>query len=121
MNPHSLIIENQLSDPPQVGPGATVLIFDVRGSNRQGYHPNPLVAPPLTENPFPPVNVHAGNANYLGNFKLTKFDGLSRSWKQWDKSFVRFLAIHQLDHVIEESFLAALPLSPQDFNSNKMV
>jgi hypothetical protein len=60
-------------------------------------------------------------SKFLGQFKLTKFDGSSRSWKQWDKSFVRYLSIHQLDHVIEESFLDTLPLSPQDFNANKMV
>jgi hypothetical protein len=45
----------------------------------------------------------------------------TRNWKQWYKSFVRFLSIHQLDQVIEEDFLTVLPLSPQDFNSNKMV
>jgi hypothetical protein len=34
---------------------------------------------------------------------------------------VRFLSIHQLDQVIDEGFLDLLPLSPQDFASNKMV
>jgi hypothetical protein len=121
MNPHSLVIQNQLFDPPRVDPGATVLVFDVRGSGGPGYHPNPPMSPFPTETPFPPVNFPAGPPKYLGNFKLSKFDGSSRNWKQWDKTFIRFLAIHQLDHVIEESFLAVLPLSPQDFNANKMV
>jgi hypothetical protein len=120
MNPLSLVIQNQFSDPPQVGPGATVLIFNVRGGSR----PDRSVVPPSVQPnmgmQFPSANFPAG-PKFLGNFKLTKFDGTSRNWKQWDKTFVRFLSIHQLDHVIEESFLVTLPLSPQDFNSNKMV
>jgi hypothetical protein len=57
----------------------------------------------------------------LGNFKLPKFDGNARHWKTWDKTFVRFLSIHQLDFVLDEAFLAILPFSPQDFGANKMV
>jgi hypothetical protein len=57
----------------------------------------------------------------LGNFKLPKFDGTARYWKTWDKTFVRFLSIHQLDHVVEETFLDVLPLSPNAFAANKMV
>jgi hypothetical protein len=121
MNPHSLIIQNQLCDPPQVGPGATIPIFDVRDSGRSDYHPNPSMIPPPMTTQFPPVNFPAGPPKFLGNFKLTKFDGSSRNWKQWYKTFIRFLAINQLDHVIEESLLAILPLSPQDFSANKMV
>jgi hypothetical protein len=70
----------------------------------------------------PPQLAHYSvGPKFLGNFKLTKFDGQARNWKQWDKSFVRYLSIHQLDHVIEEAFLFVLPLSTQDFHSNKMV
>jgi hypothetical protein len=61
------------------------------------------------------------SSKMLGNFKLPKFDGNSRYWKTWDKTFIRFLSIHQLDFVIEESFLDVLPLSPSDFGANKMV
>jgi hypothetical protein len=57
----------------------------------------------------------------LGNFKLPKFDGTSRYWKTWDKTFIRFLSIHQLDYVVEENFLDVLPLSPSNFAANKMV
>jgi hypothetical protein len=119
MNPRSLVIQNQLSDPPQVGPGATVLIFNILGGGRPDPPLNPPTGQQIMAAPFPSANFPG--AKILGNFKLTKFDGSSRNWKQWDKSFVRFLSIHQLDHVIEESFLAVLPLSPQDFNSNKML
>ncbi len=120
MHPHSLVIQNQLSDPPRVGPGSTVLIFNVRGFDRSVHPQISPTAPPPTAMSFPTTTFPV-NQKFLGNFKLTKFDGSSRNWKQWDKSFVRFLSIHQLDQVIEESFLAVLPLSPQDFNTNKMV
>jgi hypothetical protein len=57
----------------------------------------------------------------LGNFKLPKFDGNARYWKTWDKNFIRFLSIHQLDFVVEESFMDLLPLTPSHFEANKMV
>ncbi len=44
----------------------------------------------------------------LASFKLPKFDGVARNWKAWEKAFTRFLGIHQLDHVLEESFLDSL-------------
>jgi hypothetical protein len=108
-----------------IRPGATVTVFRV-GVHQCGNRPNtpldlpthyqPVPSTQLTTSPFP------AGPKFLGNFKLTKFDGQARSWKQWDKSFVRYLSIHhQLDHVIEECFLAVLPLFPQDFHSNKMV
>jgi hypothetical protein len=61
------------------------------------------------------------SSKILGNFKLPKFDGNARYWKTWDKTFVRYLSIHQLDFVIEETFLTNLPLSTRDFSANKMV
>jgi hypothetical protein len=121
MNPHTLVMENRLCDPPMVGPGATVLIFNVRGMARNDHPP---FLPPRQQN-YDQQSIHAmpaqamvtpGGPKFLGQFKLTKFDGSSRGWKQWDKSFVRYLSIHQLDHVIEETFLDELPLSPLDFS-----
>jgi hypothetical protein len=63
----------------------------------------------------------SAGSKMLGSFKLPKFDGASRSWKTWDKAFIRFLSIHQLDYVVEEFFLDVLPLSPNNFSANKMV
>jgi hypothetical protein len=37
-------------------------------------------------------------------FKCPKFLGDARHWKQWNKGFVRYLAIQQLDHIIEVEF-----------------
>jgi hypothetical protein len=52
---------------------------------------------------------------------LPKFDGVARSWKLWEKSFTRFLGIHQLDHVLEEGFLDTMWTVPGATAANKMV
>ena len=57
----------------------------------------------------------------LGNFRLTKFNGTSRQWTAWNKSFTRYLSIHQLDYVIEDGFLDLLPYSQDAFAANKLV
>ena len=56
----------------------------------------------------------------LGTFKLPKFDGAPKNWKQWDRDFVRFLGLHQLEHVLLEDFLLMLP-HPEAVASNKIV
>jgi hypothetical protein len=68
-----------------------------------------------------PLSGGFGGSKILGTFKLLKFDGNARSWKAWDKTFIRYLSIHQLDFVIVETFLDSLPLTPRDFAANKMV
>jgi hypothetical protein len=40
----------------------------------------------------------------LSTFKLPKFDDVGCSWKLWEKSFQRFLGLHQLDYILEENF-----------------
>jgi hypothetical protein len=126
--PHMLPMttHSRLSDPPTVGPGATVLVFSTGGSARNqgrggGNQPNNDLGQIATIAPTPQLANFTTGSKVFANFKLTKFDGSARSWKQWDKSFVRYLSIHQLDHVIEESFLDSLPLSTQNFHANKLV
>jgi hypothetical protein len=117
MLPRSLVRGKLLADPPQVNPGATILVFNVPNS---GFFPAgqpPETAGHMHLHPDIPLTT----PKFLGNFKLPKFDGTARHWKAWDKTFVRFLSIHQLDHVIAESFLDMLPLTPQAFHANKMV
>jgi hypothetical protein len=125
MMPQTLLRANRLSDPPRVGPGATVLIFSIAGgARRSGGHPIPSGGYSSgREDGYPQASFSGGLAGskILGNFKLPKFDGNARYSKTWDKTFVRYLSIHQLDFVIEESFLAVLPLSTRDFGANKMV
>jgi hypothetical protein len=124
MVPRTLSRSNRISDSPRVGPGATVLIFCIAGG--------PKISGPQSSrgiyssgmgegNSQSPFSGSIAGSKILGNFKLPKFDGNARHWKTWDKAFVRFLSIHQLDFVIEENFLAVLPLSPQEFGANKMV
>jgi hypothetical protein len=60
------------------------------------------------------------DSKLLGTFKLPKFDGAAKNWKQWDRDFVRFLGLHQLEHVLLEDFLLALP-HPEAVASNKIV
>jgi hypothetical protein len=59
--------------------------------------------------PEPAVVVPSMHSKLLGTFKLPKFDGVPKSWKQWDRDFGRFLGLHQLEHVLLEDFLLALP------------
>jgi hypothetical protein len=99
-----------------VGPGATVLIFDVRMGAR-----NPRLPPPAIQTAIPDLQADNFSSKLLANFKLPTFDGISRNWKPWNKTFIRFLAIHQLDGVIEETFVSILPLTPRAFAANKMV
>jgi hypothetical protein len=124
--PRTLPRENRLSDPPRVEPGGTVMVFNIINHARQqgGYQPPPQ---PVGSGAFYHATFGSGQGAFgigskmLGNFKLPKFDGTSRYWKTWDKTFIRFLSIHQLDHVVDETFLDVLPLSPSNFAANKMV
>jgi hypothetical protein len=66
MNPRTLSRNGLLSDPPVVGPGATVLVFHVRGSGAQAGNINNVS---MCESPTPPtVSTHAA-PKFLGNFK----------------------------------------------------
>ncbi len=97
-----------LSDPPTVGPGARVMVVHVaQPVHRPGtYRPEPR-AVSLPDMPTPPLN-----SKLLSTFKLPKFDGVARSWKLWEKSFQRFLELHQLDYVLEEDFMELLWVTP---------
>ena len=54
-------------------------------------------------------------------FKCTKFNGNARDWKNWNKNFMRFLSIWDLDYVVDPEFLDVLPLSPSKRRDNKLV
>ncbi len=122
--PHTLSREKRISEPPPVGPGATVLILNIHRHARMPGGNLPIPGGYLNRAEDGNAQQFSGGApgsKILGNFKLPKFDGTARYWKNWDKTFIRFLSIHQLDYVIGETFLAVLPLSPRDFSANKMV
>ncbi len=92
------------------GPFARVSPHD---SSTRGYH--------ATSPALPEVPISILNSKLLSTFKLPKFDGVGRSWKLWEKSFQRFLGLHQLDYVLEENFPELLWVNPGAKAANKMV
>jgi hypothetical protein len=111
MTPSTLQLNARISGPPRVTPGSTIMVFRIPGAWSVAPYHGRSVAPPLP----------ALSTKLLGSFKLPKFDGVARSWKQWEKSFTRFLGIHQLDHVLEENFLDTLWTVQGATAANKMV
>jgi hypothetical protein len=56
------------------------------------------------------------------SFKCPRFSGQQKDWKQWNKGFVRYLSIWDLEHVIDPDFVVGgYPLSPVKQQDNKMV
>jgi hypothetical protein len=122
--PASLHRDGFLSGPPRVGQGSRVMVFNVRApgpfahvsphdSSTRGYH---------ATSPAPPeVPISVLNSKLWSTFKLPKFDGVGRSWKLLEKSFQRFLGLHQLDYVLEENFPELLWTNPGAKAANKLV
>jgi hypothetical protein len=122
MTPETLDRNKTLAGPPLIPHNSRIMVFQVFAPPGQG-HPGPgFVESPsrgTTQN-----LVHRGPLPYsklLGTFKLPKFDGTAKNWKGWDRSFHRFLGLHELDHVLREDFLSNPPLSQEDFSANKIV
>ncbi len=121
--PQTLRAGDDLTGPPRIVPGSKVMVFHFPGSaSLQAPHG---VAPQgsrgTTNVPVDVAMMPALNSKLLASFKLPKFDGVARSWKAWEKSFQRFLGLHQLDHALEEDFLEILWVAPGAKAANKMV
>jgi hypothetical protein len=114
--PATLDRARDLAGPPRVGPNSTVMVFAVgsipaeRNLELRAGERDPTRA-------APGPRMHS---KLLGTFKLPKFDGTPKAWKQWDRDFVRFLGLHQLQHVLLEGFEHLLP-HPEAVASNKIV
>jgi hypothetical protein len=54
-------------------------------------------------------------------FKCSRFSGQAREWKQWNKGFMRYLSIWDLEYVLDPDFLLDMPLSPAKLRDNKLV
>ena len=54
-------------------------------------------------------------------FKCPRFSGQAKDWKTWDKGFQRYLAIWDLDHVLNPSFFCTTPLTERQLKENKLV
>jgi hypothetical protein len=118
MAPTTLDRTRTLQGPPRVGSNATVMVFVVPGLLVE-LPPRPTMDGERFL-PEPAVVIPRMHSKLLGTFKLPKFDGAAKNWKQWDRDFVRFLGLHQLEHVLLEDFLLALP-HPEAVASNKIV
>jgi hypothetical protein len=55
------------------------------------------------------------------SFKCPRFSGQAREWKAWDKGFLRYLSIWELDYLLNPEFYDMLPLSPDQRRDNKLV
>jgi hypothetical protein len=55
------------------------------------------------------------------SFKCPRFTGQPKDWKPWDKGFKRYLAIWELDYVLDPSFFDHLPLTFEQRRDNKLI
>jgi hypothetical protein len=55
------------------------------------------------------------------SFKCPRFSGQAREWKAWDKGFLRYLSIWELDYVLDPAFFDVMPLNPNQRRDNKLV
>jgi hypothetical protein len=106
MTPVMLDRARTLLGPPRVTPNSTIFVFRIPGlpvpRNVQSSHEREL----LLRAPEAMPKLHS---KLLGTFKLPKFDGTPKAWKQWDRDFVRFLGLHHLEHVIRERLVICCP------------
>jgi hypothetical protein len=126
----ALDLQRRLSDRPVIDGSTPIYLFTSLGNATQALahhagrepHPNPGrdsgPAYPHATVGHPSFGLHAptqeqrsGSSSTRGasdklrsTFKCPKFLGDARHWKQWNKGFVRYLAIQQLDHIIEVEF-----------------
>ena len=76
--------------------------------------------PAVMDAPVVPAIAHSQD-KIKQNFKCPKFSGNAKDWKIWNKGFIRYLSIWDLDHVLDPSFFDEIPLSAQKVNDNKLV
>ena len=67
------------------------------------------------------VSVSRSQDKIKQTFKCPRFSGNAKDWKAWNKGFLRFLSIWDLEHVLDPSFFDELPLSSQKVSDNKLV
>ena len=130
--PVTLRRESTIFGPPLVAQNSSVMVFSFHPQPLPAYQsPAPAYGPrtPSTQAlvvpggftyAAPPVNPFV-SSKLLSTFKLPKFDGASKNWKTWDRAFQRFLGLHQLDHVLEDGFLATVWNVPGAKEANKFV
>ncbi len=128
MTPVTLDKSKTLAGPPLVPHNSRIMVFQVPAPPEQGHSGPGFVGNSPSRGTAqnldprgPPPYAKATYSKLLGTFKLPKFDGAAKNWKGRDRSFHRFLGLHELDHVLREDFLSSPPLSQEDFTANKIV
>ncbi len=117
--PEVLRRNSTIYGPPRVAPGLSVMVLLSSSCSTNWVQSS--YRPFGNSHYQQSVQVPLANSKLLSTFKLPKFDGMSKSWKTWDRAFQRFLGLHQLDHVLEEGFLLTIWSSPGAKEANKMV
>ncbi len=55
------------------------------------------------------------------SFKCPRFSGQTKDWKLWNKGFLRFLSIWDLDYVVDPNFFEEAPIPDSKIRDNKLV
>ena len=55
------------------------------------------------------------------SFKCPRFSGQSKDWKLWNKGFLRYLSIWDLDYVVDPNFFVDTPIPESKIRDNKLV
>jgi hypothetical protein len=125
-----LDLERKLSDPPVItGTTPVYVFFNLPDALRflalqpSGETPPPPPPPALLpRTTFDPLR-SSDRTSYdklRATFKCPKFLGDPRHWKQWNKGFVRFMALQQLDHVLDVCFKVVV-MTVNHQQDNKLV
>jgi hypothetical protein len=113
--------------PPRVLPGSATR----QASRSSKVQPTPVLRSPTRTVEDEPIDEFRGSpSNSLDprsydkirqSFKCPRFSGQAKEWKMWDKGFLRYLSIWELDYVLNPSFFDVLPLSSAQRRDNKLV
>ena len=93
------------------------------GQSQQAYSHGKVAEPSFhdiqhyQQPPRPPPTSEV-TSKLRASIKLPTFSGRAEDWKQWARSLLRYLAVNELDSVIEEGYLISQQFS---YNDNKFV
>ncbi len=117
---HQFLSPGATRFPPSPGPRPPFASPPIQGPQMQG----PSLPPGFVRQHSAPSvsssNSGAAHDKLRSGFRCPKFLGEARNWKVWNKGFIRFLSIQNLDHVIEETFMDE-PLTIPLQEENKLV
>jgi hypothetical protein len=104
------------------GPRYRANVHQPGGNLSNGGHPNPGGNPEQVRRMMDEEKGDSKSLEKLKQaFKCPRFSGNAKDWKTWDKGFQRYLAIWDLDHILDPSFFTDAPLSDRKLKENKIV